>query len=87
VSEWWSWLLTLVGVSGLWLAGRRSAWGWAVGLGAQGLWIAYALATSQEGFLASAVVYGSVYLKNFLAWRKTPSIPPETEENPEKMAA
>lgn len=85
MSEWWSWLLTLVGVSGLWLAGRRSAWGWAVGLSAQGLWIAYALATSQTGFLVSAFVYGSVYLKNFLAWRKTPSISPEIQEEPEKM--
>jgi drug/metabolite transporter superfamily protein YnfA len=80
--QWWSWILTFVGVFGLWLAGRKSRWGWAVGLGAQGLWIAYALITTQYGFLFSAAAYGWIYVKNFLAWnpaptghRKTPSIP------------
>jgi hypothetical protein len=57
---WWSWLLTAVGVLGLYLAGRRSPWGWAVGLGAQGLWLAYAVATTQYGFIASALAYGLV---------------------------
>lgn len=68
--QWWSWVLTAVGVFGLWLAGRKSPWGWAVGFGAQGLWIAYALVTVQYGFLASAVAYGSVYARNFLAWKR-----------------
>lgn len=48
---WWSWLLTAVGVFGLYLAGRRIWWAWFVGLGAQGLWVAYALASEQHGFL------------------------------------
>lgn len=66
----WSWILTAVGVFGLWLAGRKSPWGWAVGLGAQGLWLAYAVTTSQYGFIASAGAYGWVYLRNFMAWRR-----------------
>lgn len=66
----WSWILTAVGVFGLWLAGRRSPWGWAVGMGAQGLWVSYAVATSQYGFLVSAGAYFWVYLKNFRAWRR-----------------
>lgn len=68
--QWWSWILTAVGVLGLYLAGRGSMWGWAVGLGAQGLWIAYALSTEQHGFLVSAGAYSWVYLKNFRAWKK-----------------
>ena len=68
--QYWSWVLTAVGVFGLWLAGRKSPWGWAVGLGAQGLWIAYALASRQYGFLFSAGAYGFIYAKNFLAWRR-----------------
>lgn len=67
---WWSWLLTAVGVSGLYLAGRRSPWGWAVGIGAQGLWLAYAVATRQWGFLVSCAAYGWVYARNFRAWRR-----------------
>lgn len=65
---WWSYLLMAVGVFGLWLAGRKSVWGWAVGLGAQVLWVAYALVTEQYGFLVSATVYGWVYLDNWVKW-------------------
>jgi hypothetical protein len=69
-SQYWSWILTAVGVTGLYLAGRRSWIGWAVGFGAQWIWIAYALATRQWGFLVSAFAYGAVYAKNLMAWRR-----------------
>jgi len=67
---YWSYILTAVGVFGLWLAGRKSKFGWAVGLGAQVLWLSYAITTEQWGFIVSAVAYGWVYSKNFLAWRR-----------------
>lgn len=67
---YWSWILTAVGVFGLYLAGKKNKAGWAVGIGAQALWIAYALSTNQYGFLVSALAYGWVYSKNFLAWRR-----------------
>lgn len=66
----WSWVLMVVGVLGLYLAGKKRAVGWAVGLGAQVLWVAYALTTHQYGFLVSALVYGWVYGRNFIAWHK-----------------
>ena len=65
----WSWILTAVGVCSLYLAGRRSVWGWAVGIGAQMLWFAYAVTTKQWGFLVSCFAYGSVYVINFRRWR------------------
>lgn len=65
----WSWILTAVGVCSLYLAGRRSVWGWAVGIGAQLLWFAYAVTTKQWGFLVSCFAYGSVYVLNFRRWR------------------
>jgi hypothetical protein len=65
---WWSWLLMIVGVFGLYLAGKRNRWGWAVNLGAQGLWVAYAFASGQLGFLISAVAYGAVYGRNLWLW-------------------
>ena len=64
----WSYTLAAVGVFGIWLAGRRNLYGWAVGLGAQVLWIAYALATSQPGFIVSALAYGAVYGRNWWKW-------------------
>jgi uncharacterized membrane protein (UPF0136 family) len=68
---WWSWLLTAVGIVGLYAAGSRKRWGWGVGLGAQVLWIAYALTTAQWGFLISAAAYGSVYVRNFRKWSES----------------
>lgn len=65
----WSFLLMIVGVAGLYLAGRDKAIGWLVGMFAQVLWVIYALVTGQYGFLISAVVYGVVYTKNFMAWQ------------------
>jgi len=69
--QWWSWALTIIGVFGLWLAGRKDWRGWLVGLCAQLLWIAYASASHQWGFYVSALAYGAVYGRNLLAWRRT----------------
>jgi len=70
VTGWWSWLLTVVGITGLYFAGRRQAFGWAIGLAAQVLWLAYAIATRQWGFIVSAFAYAAVYGRNFAAWRR-----------------
>jgi hypothetical protein len=78
VSPYWSYLLTAVGILGLWLAGKKSSGGWAIGLGAQTLWIAYAVATEQWGFIVSAFAYGFVYAKNFRAWRRDELIKEQT---------
>lgn len=71
VPPWlWSWILTAIGIFGLYVAGSKKSWGWLVGLSAQGLWLAYAISTEQYGFVISAFAYGWVYLRNFLAWRR-----------------
>lgn len=66
---WWSLALAAVGILGLRLAGRGKAAGWAVGLGAQVLWVVYATATQQWGFYLTAVAYGWVYATNWWKWR------------------
>ncbi|MEV4462116.1 hypothetical protein AB0J51_00680 [Micromonospora echinofusca] len=86
----WSWLLMTVGVTGLWLAGKRSWTGWAVGLGAQVLWLAYSLVTEQWGFLVSCFVYGAVYIRNLRAWllpTPTPATAPAGKEVTECAAS
>jgi hypothetical protein len=70
IPQWWSWLLMLVGVTGLWAAGSKKSWGWALGIFAQVLWILYALASKQYGFLFSAIAYGTVYVRNYRIWTK-----------------
>lgn len=66
----WSWLLTSVGITGLFLAGSKKKIGWALGIAVQVLWIAYALATEQLGFVVSALVYAGVYARNWLRWHR-----------------
>lgn len=58
-----------MGATGLYIAGRKNWAGWAIGLGAQVLWVVYTLTTRQWGFLVSAALYGGVYVHNILRWR------------------
>lgn len=65
----WSYVLSAVGITGLYLAGSRKRVGWLVGLGAQLLWITYAIATDQHGFILASLCYGWVYARNWFASR------------------
>lgn len=66
----WSFVLAAVGILGIWLAGRKSLWGWAVGVGAQVLWMVYAVVSQQWGFIASALAYGGIYGWNWWKWAR-----------------
>lgn len=70
VAWWWSWLLMIVGVSGLYLAGSKRKIGWVIGILVQALWIVYAIVSKQWGFIASALVYGAVNVRNWQRWRR-----------------
>lgn len=64
--EPWLWSLPLasLGLGCQWLAGRHPRSAWLVGLADEALWMTYAALTRQWLFVASAVAYGSVYLRN-----------------------
>lgn len=80
----WSIVLAAVGILGIYLAGKKNLWGWAVGLGAQSLWIVYAIVTGQYGFILSAVAYGIVYGRNWYLWKRDLNdIKQEQKENEE----
>lgn len=66
----WSISLSLIGIIGIFIAGKKSKWGWFIGLAAQILWVIFAITTDQYGFIFSALAYGSVYLHNWLKWRR-----------------
>lgn len=65
---WWSWLLTVVGVTGFLLAANKVWWAWYVNLGCQGLWITYAIISHQPGFIAASLVYTVVFGRNAIRW-------------------
>jgi hypothetical protein len=46
----WSWVLAVIGVTGIFLVGRKTIWGWLVLCVNECLWIAYGLITKQYGF-------------------------------------
>lgn len=82
---WWSWTLAAIGVTGLYLTTRRDWRGYLIGAAVQALWIAYAIVTTQWGFIGSALVYGAVNVIGLRAWRKAEPeeipCPPFTEHN------
>jgi hypothetical protein len=65
----WSFVLAGIGILGIYLAGSKNKLGWALGVLAQVLWIMFAIATNQYGFILSAVAYGYVYARNYWKWR------------------
>lgn len=66
----WSWVLSIVGLAGFFLAGKKVWWAWYVNIANQVLWTAYALLTEQWGFLAGTVFYFVVFTRNAYLWTK-----------------
>jgi hypothetical protein len=64
--RFWPWLLTGLQVLALWLAGRGLRWGWLLGGSVQVPWIAYAVATSQLGFIPGCAVSAAVQAHSYL---------------------
>jgi hypothetical protein len=70
MNEYWSWLLAILGVSGMYFVGKKTVWGWLVLLANEVIWVIYALITQQYGFIAMAIAYAFVYIKSYLEWRR-----------------
>jgi hypothetical protein len=64
----WSWVLAVVGITGIFFVGRKTVWGWLVLMVNECLWVAYALQTRQYGFILASIGYGAVYVRSFLKW-------------------
>ncbi len=69
MDQWWSWLLAVIGVSGIYVVGNKNMLGWLVLCINECIWILYALATKQYGFIVMALAYASVYIKSYRQWR------------------
>ena len=68
----WSWILAIIGVTGIYFVGKKTIWGWFILLFNECLWITYALITKQYGFIASAIAYAVVYIRSYIHWSKEP---------------
>jgi len=72
--EYWSWILAAIGVSGIYFVGKKTIWGWLILLFNEIIWIAYALITTQYGFIVSAVAYAAVYIRSYLHWKEDSNV-------------
>lgn len=66
----WSWILSAVGLSGFFLAGKKVWWAWYVNIANQVLWTFYSFYTQQWGFLAGTAFYLWVFSRNAYLWTK-----------------
>lgn len=66
----WSWILAVLGITGIFLVGRKTIWGWLVLCANEILWVTYAIITKQYGFIAMAIAYVLVYLKSYIHWKR-----------------
>ena len=62
-------LLGIAGAFGMWLAGRDSYKGWAVGLAIQPVWVVFFVVVGSYTGLLAPLLYGSVYARNLWKWR------------------
>ena len=69
---YWSYILAVIGVTGIFFVGRKTIWGWHILLVNEALWITYAIITKQYGFILSAIAYAAVYIRSYIHWSKEP---------------
>lgn len=65
----WSYVLSIIGVIGLYFAGRNQWWAWGIAFCNEMLWIVYALTTDQYGFIFGALAYATIHARNGIAWK------------------
>lgn len=70
IREHLPWLLSAITIYMTVLAGNKTPWAWAVGLGNQALWLAWIISTASWGFLPMNLALWIVYGRNHLKWMK-----------------
>ncbi len=64
----WPWVVTLLTLAGIAIAGCKDRRGWLLCLAAKVVLAGYALATDQPGFIAEGAALGAIYLRNWHRW-------------------
>lgn len=63
------WLLSAITIYMNVLAGNKTRWAWAVGLGNQALWLVWILASGTYGLIPMNLALWIVYARNHMKWR------------------
>lgn len=67
----WSWILAVVGVTGIFFVGQKNLLGWIFLLFNECLWCVYAVTSHQYGFIFASIAYSTVYVKSLIHWKRT----------------
>ena len=70
MNEYASWVLAVIGVTGIFFVGRKTIWGWFVLLFNECLWMVYAITTHQYGFIFASLAYAATYIKSYMHWKR-----------------
>jgi hypothetical protein len=62
-------VLSIIGVTALFVIGKRKWYGWLLAFFNECLWVVFAITTRQYGFLLGAGIYGSVNAYHAFKWR------------------
>lgn len=62
-------VLSIWGALGMYIAGKGQWKGWAMGLAAQPIWLAFAFAVDSWPLAFSPLLYGTVYARNLWRWK------------------
>lgn len=65
-----SYILSAVSLTSLWLMGNKNKLGIVVGLVGQILWLAYALMLKQYGLIIGVVAYTIIHVRNLIKWAR-----------------
>jgi signal transduction histidine kinase len=63
-----SWIVTILGLAGFWLAGKKLWWSWYVNIANQVMWVIFALVTDYYAFLVGTAFYLAVFSRNAYLW-------------------
>jgi len=69
----WTWVLfafEVVGVTGMWLVGRKLWWAWAIVLVHSVPWLAYSLIYAKPAFVAMSLCWWVVNFVNMRKWKR-----------------
>ena len=69
-AELFSWLVTVVGLFGFWLAGNKVWWAWYVNIANQVMWVIFAVVSGYYAFLLGTAFYLFVFVKNAIQWTR-----------------
>lgn len=65
----WSFALSVLGLTCMWLAGSGKRIGWGLAVLGQVAWIAFAIVFEAYGFIFSGLAYAIVHARNWWRWR------------------